>query len=60
MSEFDTSPELSGEDPKEARMWATLLHLSLLAGLIIPFGGLVVPVVIYMIKKDEFPSLAAH
>ncbi|MDT8438644.1 MAG: DUF4870 domain-containing protein [Wenzhouxiangellaceae bacterium] len=37
-----------------------MLHLSLLGGLIIPFGGLIVPVVIYVVKKDELPGLQAH
>ena len=47
-------------DQKEQRLWATLLHLSLLAGLIIPLGGLVVPIVIYMVKKDDVPGLQEH
>lgn len=59
MSEIEPVTAPPGTD-KEARMWATLLHLSLLAGLLIPMGGLVVPVVIYILKKDEFPSLNAH
>ncbi|MDT8409145.1 MAG: DUF4870 domain-containing protein [Wenzhouxiangellaceae bacterium] len=48
------------EDPKQARLWATLLHLSLLAGFVVPVVGLVVPFVIYILKKDEFPSLEPH
>lgn len=59
MSEIEPVTTSPGSD-KEARMWATLLHLSLLAGLLIPFGGLIVPVVIYVLKKDEFPSLEPH
>lgn len=59
MTEID-SVTAAPENDKDARMWATLLHLSLLAGLLIPMGGLVVPVVIYILKKDEFPSLNAH
>lgn len=59
MSEIEHGNMSTGSD-KEARMWATLLHLSLLAGLLIPMGGLVVPVVIYILKKDEFPSLNPH
>jgi len=59
MNEFEPDTASPG-DAKEARMWATLLHLSLLAGLLIPFGGLVVPVVIYFLKKEQFPSLEPH
>lgn len=47
-------------DEKELRLWSTLLHLSLLSGLVIPFGGLLVPIVIYVIKKDDLPGLQPH
>lgn len=60
MTELEPGFEPAGEDQKEARMWATLLHLSLLSGLIVPYGGLIVPVVIYVIKKDDIPSLQPH
>lgn len=45
---------------KESNTWAMILHLSLLAGFIIPLGGLIVPIVIWQLKKDEFPSIDAH
>lgn len=62
MNEYDPIEyaESSPEAAKELRLWSTLLHLSLLAGLIIPFGGLVVPVVIYLVKKDDVPGLQPH
>lgn len=47
-------------DSKELRLWATLLHLSLLAGFVVPVAGLVVPIVIYILKKDELPGLEPH
>lgn len=40
---------------KEARTWAMAAHLSVLSGFIIPFGNLIAPLVIWLIKKDEFP-----
>ncbi len=61
MTEIEsTEPTPTGGDPKELKLWSTLLHLSLLAGLIIPLGGLIVPVVIYILKKDELPGLEPH
>lgn len=39
----------------EARMWATVAHLSALSGLIIPFGNIIGPLVIWLIKKEEMP-----
>jgi hypothetical protein len=40
---------------KDERTWAMLSHLSSLAGFVIPFGNIVGPLVIWSIKKDEFP-----
>ncbi len=40
---------------KEARTWAMAAHLSVLSGFFIPFGNLIAPLVIWLIKKDEFP-----
>lgn len=41
-------------DPDE-KQWGMFTHLAALAGLIgIPFGSIIGPLVIYMIKKDEF------
>jgi len=36
-------------------MWAMFCHLSALAGYLIPFGNIVGPLVIWQIKKNEFP-----
>ncbi len=41
---------------KDARMWAMICHLSALAGLVVPVVGCIVgPLVIWQIKKEEFP-----
>ena len=45
---------------KETRTWAMILHLSLLSGLVLPIAGLIAPVVIYVIKKDDLPGLVPH
>jgi hypothetical protein len=45
---------------RQARQWAMFIHLSLLAGFVVPFAGFVAPVVIWQIKKEEFPLLDAH
>jgi len=50
----------SGDD-KDARMWATFCHLAALLGLLGPFSagfgsilGIVGPLVVWLIKKDEY------
>ena len=50
----------SAVDSIEARHWALALHFSLLAGYVIPFAGLVIPICIWQIKKGEFPVLNDH
>lgn len=45
---------------QESRNWSMGLHLSMLAGLVIPFAGLVAPIVIWQTKKDQYPELDAH
>jgi uncharacterized protein len=44
----------------QTRLWAMLLHLSLLAGFAVPLGGLIVPIVIWQIKKKELPGIDMH
>ncbi len=44
----------------QTRQWATFLHLSLLAGLLVPLAGLIVPIVIWQLKKEELPGLDVH
>ena len=42
----------------EDRSMATLTHLSGLAGYVVPFGGVLVPIIIWIVKKDE-PVISA-
>ena len=39
----------------DERMWAMFAHLSALAGFIIPFGSSLGPLIIWQIKKNEYP-----
>ena len=38
---------------QEERTWATLIHLSGLAGFVFPFGNLIAPLVLWLIRKDR-------
>lgn len=53
------APEKETEAPgKDARMWATICHLSGLAGLtVIPLVGLIAPLVIWLIKREDDPFI---
>lgn len=39
--------------PKDHRLWGMLCHLSAFGGFVVPFGNIIVPLIIWMIKKDE-------
>ena len=45
---------------KQTRTWAMILHLSQLGNFVIPFSGVIAPIVIWQLKKDEMPELDAH
>ena len=47
----------SAEGPsKDARLWATLCHIAAFAGLLgIPFGSILGPLILWLIKRADFP-----
>jgi uncharacterized Tic20 family protein len=47
-----TSPETE----KESRMWAMFVHLALL----VPCIGVVISIVLWQIKKSDFPEIDVH
>ena len=51
------SPPVSsaGEPTPEERQWALFTHLSALIGFVIPFGNVIAPLVLWLIKKDTLP-----
>ncbi len=55
-----SSPPVQPGSESHARTWNRLCHLSALAGYIIPFGNIIGPLLIWQIKKNEFPSVEEH
>lgn len=43
-----------------SRNWAMFLHLSVLLGWPLPVLGLLAPILIWQLKKEEFPELDEH
>lgn len=43
------------ETTRDERTWAMLSHLSAFAGFVIPFGHIIGPLIVWLLKKDEFP-----
>jgi len=66
MTENETSPSpvpQAAPDTnreRETRQWAMFIHFSLLAGWVIPLAGLIVPIILWQIKKDELPGIVPH
>src|SRR2546421_11766989 len=44
----------------DQRQMGMFLHLSQLAGLIVPFAGIVLPVVLWQTQEDKMPALDDH
>lgn len=41
----------------EERSMSMLCHLSALAGLVIPFGFIIGPLLVWLLKKDQYPEV---
>jgi hypothetical protein len=56
-----SSPAPPSSPESQARLWNMLCHLSALAACLgIPFGNILGPLIIWQIKKNEFPSVDIH
>jgi uncharacterized Tic20 family protein len=45
---------------EEERTWAMFCHLAAFAGYIIPFGHIVGPLVLWLIRREQFPMVDEH
>ena len=54
------TPRTEDELNAQTRQWGMFLHMSLLLGFLIPVLGLVVPILIWQLKRDEFPGIDPH
>jgi hypothetical protein len=52
----DVTPAVS----KEEQNWAMLCHLSALIGFVIPFGSILGPLVIWLVKRADMPLVDQH
>jgi len=58
---METPPQMS-PPPSVApdRTWDVLCHISALAGFVVPFGNIIGPLILWLIKRQELPSVDAH
>ncbi|HEX9974544.1 MAG TPA: DUF4870 domain-containing protein, partial [bacterium] len=57
------SPNAESQNNVQARnrdenLWAMLCHISAFAGFLMPFGNIIAPLIIWLIKKDEYPLVS--
>lgn len=45
---------------KDEQNWAMACHLSALSGFVIPFGNILGPLVVWMMKRGEMPLVERH
>lgn len=53
-------PPFPPQEPQtqgELRKWTVILNLVPLVGLVVPFGHLVAPLVVWLVKKQDLPAL---
>jgi len=55
MNDINPAPDQQRELSPDERNWGMFCHLAGFAGIIIPFGSVIGPLVIWLIKRDEMP-----
>ncbi len=56
----EASSPVASDRERETRQWAMFIHFSILAGWLVPIGGLIVPIILWQMKKDELPGIVPH
>jgi uncharacterized Tic20 family protein len=56
----EAAPASPGEVSKDARTWGMLCHLSALAGLVTFVGFLLGPLVVWLLKRNDFPFVESQ
>ena len=52
--------KVSAEVDKDARLWGMLCHLAGLAGFAFPFGNVILPLIFWQLKKNEYAFVDAQ
>jgi uncharacterized Tic20 family protein len=51
---------MTEEGSRDARMWAALCHASAFAGFVVPFGNLAGPLVLWLLKRNDYDFVDHH
>jgi uncharacterized Tic20 family protein len=47
--------EMTESADRDERMWATGCHVAAFAGFVFPFGNLIAPLVVWLLKREQYP-----
>lgn len=50
----------SNQNNLDANQWGMFVHFSLFAGFVVPIAGLILPLMLWQIKKDQYPIVDVH
>ena len=56
----EPNKQTAKSSPLNTNNWCMLIHLSQFCAGIFPMAGLVVPIILWQIKKDELPGIVPH
>ncbi len=59
MNQIQNRPNMALQTPDEKQM-GMFLHLSQLINIVIPMGGIIAPIILWQVKKEEMPAIDAH
>jgi uncharacterized Tic20 family protein len=57
---FPSTPPPAPVKSSDERNWCMWCHLSALAGFLVPFGNILGPLIIWQMKRNEFPAINDH
>lgn len=61
MQEMTNAPGTpQAADPKEEHKWAMLCHAAAFAGFVIPFGNVLGPLLVWLLKREGMPFVDAQ
>jgi hypothetical protein len=60
MEDLQQQPNTTAMTPREENEWAMFCHLGGLAGYVVPFGNILGPLVLWLMKKDQSPLVDKH
>ena len=53
-------PTRDPELERRTNQWAMFIHFSMLAGWAVPLAGIIVPILLWQLKKEELPGIEPH